>query len=287
MQIDPDKFPQGGGNVPAMFKILPIAIVAVILFLIVAPPFVVIPSGYVGVKLTLGKADMEELPPGLNFIIPGIQRVIKMSVRTHSYDLRGANSINSLSKDGLTINTELTVLYKIMPTKAAEIYVEYGLDYEDKIIKPVIRSAVRDVIATLDSSQVYQERELIQKKLMESVSKELEKRYIILDEILIRDIRLPKRVVEAIEQKRRAYEEMQKMKFIVEKEKLEAERKRVEAQGIADANKIIAGSLTKEYLQWKFIENIKAYAQGDNNTVILIPYDQQMTPIINIPNIKK
>ncbi|NPA17379.1 prohibitin family protein [Persephonella sp.] len=287
MQLDPDKFPKKSGNTPAALKVIPVVIIAVVLFLIIAPPFVVIPSGYVGVKLTLGKADMEELPPGLNFIIPAVQRVIKMSVRTHSYDLRGANSINSLSKDGLTINTELTVLYKIMPTKAAEIYVEYGLDYEDKIIKPVIRSAVRDVIATLDSSQVYQERELIQKKLMESVSKELEKRYIILDEILIRDIRLPKRVVEAIEQKRRAYEEMQKMKFIVEKEKLEAERKRVEAQGIADANKIIAGSLTKEYLQWKFIENIKAYAQGDNNTVILIPYDQQMTPIINIPNIKK
>jgi regulator of protease activity HflC (stomatin/prohibitin superfamily) len=287
MQIDPDKFPQTGGKIPNFLKITPIVIVIFILLLIIAPPFVVIPSGYVGVKLTLGKADMEELPPGLNFIIPAVQRVIKMSVRTQSYDLRGANSINSLSRDGLTINTELTVLYKIMPTKAAEIYVEYGLDYETKIIKPVIRSAVRDVIATLDSSQVYQERELIQKKLMETVSKELEKRYILLDEILIRDIKLPKRVVEAIEQKRRAYEEMQKMKFIVEKEKLEAERKRVEAKGIADANKIIAGSLTKEYLQWKFIENIKAYAQGDNNTVILIPYDQQMTPIINIPNIKK
>jgi len=287
MQIDPDKYPKGD-KIPNFLKTVPVVIIVVlILFLIVAPPFVVIPSGYVGVKITLGKADMDELPPGLNFIIPAVQRVVKMSVRTHSYDLRGANSINSLSKDGLTINTELTVLYKIKPDKAAEIYVEYGLDYESKIIKPVIRSAVRDVIATLDSSQVYQERELIQKKLMETVSQELEKRYIILDEILIRDIRLPKRVVEAIEQKRRAYEEMQKMKFVVEREKLEAERKRVEAKGIADANKIIAGSLTKEYLQWKFIENIKAYAQGDNNTVILIPYDQQMTPIINIPNIKK
>jgi len=286
VQINPEKTPNSGNKFTGAFTAISVGIVVLILILLIAPPFVVIPSGYVGVKLTLGKADMDELPPGLNFIIPAVQRVIKMSVRTHSYDLRGANSINSLSKDGLTINTELTVLYKIMPTKAAEIYVEYGLDYEDKIIKPVIRSAVRDVIATLDSSQVYQERELIQKKLMESVSKELEKRYIVLDEILIRDIRLPKRVVEAIEQKRRAYEEMQKMKFIVEKEKLEAERKRVEAQGIADANKIIAGSLTREYLQWKFIENIKAYAQGDNNTVILIPYDQQMTPIINIPNIK-
>jgi len=239
MQIDPDKYPKGD-KIPNFLKTVPVVIIVVlILFLIVAPPFVVIPSGYVfvvipsgyvGVKITLGKADMDELPPGLNFIIPAVQRVVKMSVRTHSYDLRGANSINSLSKDGLTINTELTVLYKIKPDKAAEIYVEYGLDYESKIIKPVIQ--------------------------------ELEKRYIILDEILIRDIRLPKRVVEAIEQKRRAYEEMQKMKFVVEREKLEAERKRVEAKGIADANKIIAGSLTKEYLQWKFNKHSKHQEVG-------------------------
>lgn len=286
MQLDPKNLPSPN-KVPTIFKMLPFIVIFLVFLLIIAPPFVIIPSGYVGVKLTLGKADMDELPSGINFIIPVMQRVIKMSVRTQSYDLRGVNSINALSKDGLTINTELTVLYKIMSDKAAEIFVEYGTDYESKIIKPVIRSAVRDVIATLDSSQVYQERDLIQKRLMETVSKELEKRYILLDEILIRDIKLPKRVVEAIEQKRRAYEEMQKMKFVVEKERLEAERKRVEAKGIADANKIIAGSLTREYLQWKFIENIKSYAQGDNNTVILLPYDQKMTPIINIPNIKK
>ncbi|MDQ7056307.1 MAG: SPFH domain-containing protein [Persephonella sp.] len=119
MQINPDKFPKSSGGVPNFVKGLPIVIVILILFLIIAPPFVVIPSGYVGVKLTLGKADMNEMPPGLNFIIPAVQRVIKMSVRTQSYDLRGANSINSLSRDGLTINTELTVLYKIMPDKAA------------------------------------------------------------------------------------------------------------------------------------------------------------------------
>jgi len=267
--------------------IVPAVIVLIILLFIIASPLVIVPSGYVGVKLTLGKAEKDELLPGLHFIVPYVQKVIKMSVRTHSYDLRGQRAIEALSKDGLTIRIELTVLYKIKPDKAAEIFVEYGLEYEDKIIKPVIRSAVRDVIAMLDSSQVYQERDLIRQKLVEKVSKELDKRFIILDEILVRDIKLPPKVVEAIEQKRRAFEEMQKMKFVVEREKLEAERKRVEAKGIADANRIIAGSLTKEYLQWKFIENIKSYAEGDNNTVILLPYDTNLAPIINIPNIRK
>ncbi len=267
--------------------LLPALVIIFVVFSFLSSPFVIIESGYVGVKLTLGKAEREELKPGLHFIIPFIQTVEKMSVRTHSYDMTGGNSINALSKDGLTINVELTTLYKIVPDKASEIYVEYGKDYEDRIIKPVIRSAVRDVIAALDSSQVYQERDLIQKKLIEKVAGELEKRYILLDEILIRDIKLPPKVVEAIEQKRRAYEEAERMKFLVEKEKLEAERKKIEAQGIAEANRIIAGSLTREYLMWKFLENIKEYAESGNNTIILIPYDTKMTPIINLPTQKK
>ncbi len=282
MDLEPGKFPSPP-RFPKFLAVLPAMLVVLLLVVFISNPFVVVPSGFVGVKLTLGKADKEELPPGLHVIVPILQKVEKMSVRTHSYDLTGGNSINALSKDGLTINVELTTLYKIMPDKAAEIFIEYGLFYEDRIIKPVIRSAVRDVIATLDSAQVYQERAMIQDKIAQQVSAELEKRFIMLDEILIRDIRLPTKVVEAIEQKRRALEEAQRMKFLVEKEKLEAERKKIEAQGIAEANRIIAGSLTKEYLTWKFLENIKAYAESPNNTIILMPYDSKMTPIIQLP----
>ncbi len=285
MDMDPVRYPRPP-QVPKGLIALGVVAVVIIVLAIISNPFVVVPSGYVGVKLTLGKASMDELRPGLHLIVPFIQRVEKMSVRTHSYDLTGTNSINALSKDGLTINVELTTLYKIFADKASEIFVEYGLHYEDRIIKPVIRSAVRDVIATLDSAQVYQERSLIQQKIANQVRSELEKRYISLDEILIRDIKLPTKVVEAIEQKRRALEEAQRMKFLVEKEKLEAERKKIEAKGIADANRIIAGSLTREYLMWKFLENIKEYAESGNNTIILIPYDTKMTPIIQLPQMK-
>ncbi len=285
MDFDPRRYPKPP-QFPKSFIAIGVLIAVLVLLVMISNPFVVVPSGYVGVKLTLGKASPEELRPGLHLVVPFLQRVEKMSVRTHSYDLTGSNSINALSRDGLTINVELTTLYKIMPDKAAEIYIEYGLMYEDRIIKPVIRSAVRDVIATLDSAQVYQERALIQQKIAQQVRSELEKRFIMLDEILIRDIKLPRKVVEAIEQKRRALEEAQRMKFLVEKEKLEAERKKIEAKGIAEANRIIAGSLTKEYLMWKFLENIKVYAESPNNTIILIPYDTKMTPIIQLPEPK-
>lgn len=286
MDFEPHRHPKPP-QVPKGLIAFGVGIAVVVFALFLLNPFVVVPSGFVGVKLTLGKASKEELGPGLHFIIPFFQRVEKMSVRTHSYDLTGASSINALSRDGLTINVELTTLYKIMPDMAAEIYVEYGPWYEERIIKPVIRSAVRDVIATLDSAQVYQERALIQERIVSQVRSELERRYILLDEILIRDIELPRKVVEAIEQKRRALEEAQRMKFLVERERLEAERKKIEAMGIAEANRIIAHSLTKEYLTWKFLENIKAYAESGNNTIILIPYDTGMTPIIQLPGMRR
>ena len=135
----------------------------------------------------------------------------------------------------------------------------------------------------MESSVVYQERQKLQEKIKREVSEQLTRRYLILEDVLIRDIRLPESVVRAIEEKRKAYEEAQRMQFLLEKEKLEAERKKVEAQGIAEANRIIAGSLTREYLMWKFIENIQEYARSQNNTIILLPYDTRMTPIINIP----
>ena len=193
------------------------------------------------------------------------------------------NPISSLSKDGLPVNMDVAVLYRVDGKKAPELLREYGPDYEEKLIKQIVRTSVRDAIAEMESSVVYQERTKLQEKIKREVGSQLMKRYLILEDVLIRDIRLPESVVRAIEEKRKAYEEAQRMQFLLEKEKLEAERKKVEAQGIAEANRIIAGSLTKEYLTWKFIENIQEYAKSPNNTIILIPYDTRMTPIINIP----
>ncbi len=259
------------------------AVLAFFLVIVLAASVVVIPSGYVGVHARFGKIKPKEMMPGVHLIIPGVDDVYQMSVRTLKYDLVGPNSVKSLSQDGLTIDLDVTVLYKLDPEKAAETYIDYGPQYEDRIIKPVVRAAVRDVIAELESSRVYQERDLVQQQLYDQIKKKLSQYNILLDDILVRAIRLPQKVVEAIEQKRRALEEAERMRYVVEREKLEAQRKRIEAEGIAAANKVIARSLTREYLMWKFIQNLEAYAKGDNNTVVLLPYDKSVAPIISLP----
>ncbi|MCX7738784.1 MAG: prohibitin family protein [Hydrogenothermaceae bacterium] len=266
-------------------KLVPVFILLAIVFILFLNPFVIIPSGYVGIKKTFGKIDENELKEGLNLVIPIIQSVDKVEVRTRALEFvsQRENQINALSKDGLPINIDIAILYKVKPDKAAELVKQYGYDFDDRVIKQIIRTSVRDSISLMDSASVYQERQKLQDSIVREVKGQLADRFITLEDILIRDIRLPASVVEAVEQKRRAYEEAQKMQFLLEREKLEAERKKVEAEGIAKANQIIANSLTKEYLSWKFIENIQEYAKSQNNTIILIPYDSKLTPILNVP----
>ncbi|MEN3034607.1 MAG: prohibitin family protein [Aquificaceae bacterium] len=263
--------------------------IGVAVFLIVLPlilsSFVIIQSGFVGVKKTFGKISQTPLGEGIHFVIPIVQKVEKLEARTRAVEFvkDKQNPISALSRDGLPVEMDVAVLYRIDASKAPKLLKEYGPDYEDKIIKQVVRTAVRDAIAQMESSVVYQERPKLQAQIKQEVGSQIQRRYINLEDVLIRDIRLPKSVVEAIEQKRRAYEEAQRMQFLLEREKLEAERKKVEATGIAEANRIISGSLTREYLMWKFVENIQEYAKSQNNAIILLPYDVKMTPIINLP----
>jgi regulator of protease activity HflC (stomatin/prohibitin superfamily) len=260
-------------------------VVVLLLFFFLASPLVIIPSGFVVVKRTLGKIEPEPLLEGLHLRMPLLQTVERVEVRTRAVEFTREKEapISSLSRDGLPVSMDLGVLYRVDAKKAPALIKEYGANYEDKLIKQIVRSAVRDAISEMESSLVYQERQKLQQRIKTEVHEQLRKRYLILEDVLIRDIRLPESVVRAIEEKRRAYEEAQRMQFLLEKEKLEAERKKVEAQGISEANRIIAGSLTREYLMWKFIENIQEYAKSQNNAIILIPYDTKMMPILNIP----
>ncbi len=245
-----------------------------------------IKSEEVGVKRTFGKVDTEELSPGLHFYLPGVQSIEKMPVVVRNYEMRDADAISALSKDGLEIKVDMSVLYRLNKDKVAELIKTYGMTYEDQILRPVIRTIVRDVVSSFQSSEVYAQRTKVAELIRKNLLIRLPKEYLFIEDVLVRKIVLPPKVVQAIEEKRKALEEAQKMKYVLEKEKLEAERKIVEAQGIAKANRIIADSLQNKYIQWYFVQSLKEYAKGDNNSVIVIPYGLNMSPIVNLPNKK-
>jgi len=253
-------------------------------------------SGKVGVKANFGVVDTNELQPGLHFFIPVVQTITIVPIYNLTLDFvkegkeggeEGLDPIEALSKDGLPVKIELTVSYAILPDKAAELLIDYGYPLpqtvERKFIIPAVRSEVRDVVSLYSTSDIYMMREnfssLLKDRLERALSKESR---IMIKDVYLRKVEFPSKFLSAIEQKQIAQQEAERMKYILEKEKLEAERKKIEAEGIAEAQRIISKQLSNQYLTWKYLEVLRQFAESQNNTIIVAPYDQKLTPLIQV-----
>lgn len=238
-----------------------------------------IDAGNVGVKLLFGKVQSDVLSSGLHFINPLVE-VRHMDTKTQNYTMSGIHdegakssddAIRVLTSDGLEVTIDLTVLYKLLPSDAPKIVKETGADYTDKIVRPLTRTKIRDNAVYYEAVSLYStKRDEFQQRIFKSIEDDFTKRGLILEQLLIRNITLPQSVKATIEQKINAEQDAQKMQFVLQKEKQEAERKRVEAQGIADYQRIINQGLTDKQLQY---EQIKAYlelAKSENAKVIIM-----------------
>lgn len=237
-----------------------------------------VPAGTVGIVDTFGSVNEKELQPGLHFINP-FSNVIKMETRT----LEAKESLHVPTKEGLIADLDISVLYKIDPTKGHDIYKKLGINYKDVVLTPTLRNVGRDIVANYHSDDLYGSN---RGKISSDISAELTKVYasrgIFLENVLLRDVKLPNEVTTAINQKISAKQGAEQMVYTLQKETQESERKRVEARGIADAQKIISSGLTNEYLQWKYITTLQSLASSQNNTFVITPYDQKLTPMLNV-----
>ncbi len=183
----------------------------------------------------------------------------------------GDDAIRLLTADGLEVIIDLSVLYRISPEKAPEILRTLGQDITDKIVRPISRTKIRDNAVYYDAIALYStKRDEFQQKIFTSIEKEFTARGIVLESILIRNVTLPQSVRTTIESKINAEQESQKMKFVLDKERQEADRKRVEAQGIADYQRILTASLTDKLLQYEQIKAQKELALSPNAKVIVM-----------------
>ncbi len=241
--------------------------------------FVQIEPGEVGVQTLFGKVQSGLLTEGLNFVNPLVE-VNRFDVRTQNYtmsavhdegDKTGDDAIRLLTSDGLEVVIDLSVLYRILPEKAPEILRTLGRDLTDKIVRPVSRTKIRDNAVYYDAISLYSsKRDEFQQKIFTTIEKEFTARGIVLESILIRNVTLPQSVRTTIESKINAEQESQKMKFVLDKERQEADRKRVEAQGIADYQRILTSSLTDKLLQYEQIKAQKELALSPNAKVIVM-----------------
>lgn len=232
--------------------------------------------GEVGVIDLFGKVYDRELQSGINFVNP-LVTLHTISIKTREMQ----ETMNVPSKEGLQVDLDVSILFKVQPDAASEIYKTIGSNFENIVLLPSFRSAARNVSVLYDASALYTEsREVLSQNLFDNLKSEMANRGIILEKVLLRSIRLPDTVTQAIEDKLKADQEAQKMTFVLERERLEAERRKVEAEGIKDANMIIAQSLSPYYIQWYRIEMLKELVNSPNNTVIIIPDDLKGVPLI-------
>jgi regulator of protease activity HflC (stomatin/prohibitin superfamily) len=246
-----------------------------------------IDAGQIGVKSLFGKVDDDVLTSGLNFVNPLVD-VRVVDIKTQNYtmsgvhdegDKAGDDAIRVLTADGLEVIIDLTVLYRVTSTEAPRIVRETGLDYRDKIVRPLTRTKIRDNAVYFTAVDLYStKRDQFQSRIFKNIDEDFKKRGLVLEQLLVRNITLPGTVKGSIEEKIKAEQDAQKMEFVLQKEKQEAERKRVEAQGIADYQRIISSGLGDKQLQYEQIQVMKGLITSPNAKVIIMGGGK--TPVI-------
>jgi regulator of protease activity HflC (stomatin/prohibitin superfamily) len=259
-----------------LFKIIGFV---VILIGLLSSAFKQIDAGKVGVKSLFGNVQSDVLESGLHMVNPLVDITIfdaqtqnyTMSVIHDEGEKEGDDAIRVLSNDGLEVIIDLTVLYRVLPNEAPKILKGIGENYTDKIVRPVTRTRIRDNAVYYDAVALYStKRAEFQQRIFKTIEADFKSRGLVLEQLLIRNINLPTSVKTTIESKINAEQEAQKMIFVLQKEKQEAERKRVEAQGIADYQKIISSGLTDKQLQYEQIKAQKEIATSSNTKIIFM-----------------
>ncbi|HXI30619.1 MAG TPA: prohibitin family protein [Vicinamibacterales bacterium] len=239
-------------------------------------PFRTVPAGHVGVKDFFGNVSTTVLSPGINVVLP-LTSVVRMSVQTQEIK----ETAEVPSQEGLILSLESSLLFQLDPTKAADIYRTVGSDYVGTIVEPQFRSAIREVTASYEAKALYSaEREKIAGEIFALFRRLAGERGIQVQQVLLRRIGLPPVVANAIQEKLRREQEAEQMKFVLQKEQQEAERKRIEAQGIADFQRIVAQGISAQLLEWKGIEATEKLAGSSNTKVVVIGNTKTGLPLI-------
>jgi len=272
--------------------IISIIALAIIIWLVLSS-ITVVPAGHVGVHDLFGDVSKKEYQPGIHLKFP-LASVVPMSVKTQEYTMTytqgegskaSDDSIVAITKEGLSVGLDLTILYSLDPSEANEVYKTIGTNYVSVIVRPQIRTVIREVVAGYEAKQLYSEDRLkVSLEIAEKLEPELVKRGIMLERVLLRHIQLPNKLTSSIEDKLTAEQEAERMQFVLQKETQEAERKRIEARGIADAQEIINQELTPVYNQYLAIQMMGSLVDSPNTTFVFVPTSTEGTGVPVILN---
>ena len=263
-------------NPNPIFRLLGLAIAAFLIVILLFSSITKVASGHVGVLTLFGRVTGEILPEGIHLINP-FKSSTEMSIRTQ--EIKESASVPSA--EGLVMNLDTSLIYHLDPAKAAEVYQKIGPNYLVVFIEPNLRAAIREATASHTANALYSgERELVAKQIRDQLTALLGQRGILVEAILLRDIQLPLTLKTSIETKQQAEQEALAMNFRLQKEKQEAERKRIEAAGIRDFQQIVAQGISPQLLEWKGIEATENLAKSANSKIVVIGNSKNGLPLI-------
>lgn len=238
--------------------------------------FTVVPAGTVGVVDFLGNVSDNTLKAGVNFVNP-LANVVKFNIKTQEVK----EMMNVPSMEGLSVQLEISLLFSLDPENASKIYKTVGEDYANVILIPQFRSVVRGVTSKYDAKALYTaSREQLANEIKSELEKLVGPRGINIEFAPMRQIILPQGLTVAIEEKLKSEQESQRMQFVLKREEQEAERKRIEAKGIADFQAIVSRGINDQLLQWKGIEATEKLASSPNSKIVVIGSGKNGLPLI-------
>jgi prohibitin 1 len=253
-------------NPKSLFRGIGSAMLLFFILILVFASIAKVESGHVGVLTIFGRVTGEALNEGIHFVNP-FKSNNEMSIRTQ--EIKESASVPS--SEGLVISLDTSLIFHLNPDKAADVFQKIGPNYINVYIEPNLRSAIREATAAHTANALYTgEREMVAKQIRVQLISSLEKRGFIIESILLRDIQLPMTLKASIEAKQQAEQEALAMSFRLQKERQEAERKRIEAQGIRDFQQIVAQGISPQLLEWKGIEATENLAKSANSKIVVI-----------------
>ena len=265
-----------GGGGGSLLRLVALAIAAFFLMILFVSSIARVDTGHVGVLTLFGKVTGDTLGEGIHLINP-LKTSNLMSIQTQTIK----ESASVPSSEGLMMSLDTSLIYHLNPDRAAEVFQKLTKDYENVVVEPTLRSAIRESTASHTANALYTgERELVAKQIFDQVSAQLGLRGITVENVLLRDIQLPATLKASIEAKQQAEQEALAMSFRLQKETQEAQRKRIEAQGVRDFQQIVAQGITPSLLEWKGIEATETLAKSPNTKVVVVGNPKNGLPLI-------
>jgi len=263
-------------NPSPVLKFVGLAVGAFIVVILLFASVARVESGHVGVLTLFGRVTGEVLPEGIHLINP-FKTNNEMSIRTQ--EIKESASVPS--SEGLVMNLDTSLIFHVDPEKASDVFQKIGPDYANVLIEPNLRAAIREATASHSANALYTgERESVARQIHDQLVSLLSPRGFLVESILLRDIQLPATLKTSIEAKQQAEQEALAMNFRLQKETQEAQRKRIEAQGIRDFQQIVAQGISPQLLEWKGIEATENLAKSPNSKVVVIGNNKNGLPLI-------